>query len=100
MIELTESKIVKAADEISASISATILAFQKKLASRHGLSQQQLAVAITVAHMQLLAANVAGTIIEPDASEDRLRYAVEAVVRRIQLVIGDALEYDDRLAGH
>lgn len=88
----TESKITKAADAIAESVGVTLLTFREQLGAKYELTQQQLAVAVTISLMQLLAAAVAGITVGPDATEAELVDAVKATVCRIQPAIAGALE--------
>lgn len=79
-------------EDIGQCVASTLLTFSSKLATKYDLTPQQLAVAIVVAQMQLLAAGAAGVIVGKDASEARMVEKIEELVRGIQAVIGAALE--------
>jgi hypothetical protein len=87
-----EEKIQRASEDIGRCVSATLLSLQVELAEEYDLTPGQLAVAIVVAQMQMLAAGVAGILTAPTASDAQMLKKIEQIIHGIRPVIGKALE--------
>lgn len=93
--ETIESKIERAAQDISVCIAATLLELTTPLAKKYELTDGQLAVAIVVAQMRLLAGGAAGVIVGNTGVDSEMEAKVAELLRGIRPVIAAALEIKD-----